>query len=130
MLRTSLIAAALLLTPVAAVASGDRYDYGEGYGDRHGTSSRIVVAPPRIAISIGSGPRSGFNGHYQEGYRPAVAAPYYYAPVVVREPYYRDYRDHRGHRAHHRHAHRDWHGDRRDYRDRDRRHDNHRGWDD
>lgn len=127
MLRTTLIAAALLLAPVAALASGDRHGYGEGYGDRHSTSSRVVVAPPRIAISIGGDPRSGFNGYYQGGYRHAVAAPYYYGPVVVREPYYRDYR---GHRAHHRHAQRDWHGDRRDYRDRDRRHDHHRGWDD
>ena len=128
MLRTTLIAAALLLTPVAALASGDRHGYDEGYGDRHSTSSRVVVAPPRIAISIGGDPLSGFNGYYQGGgYRHAVAAPYYYAPVVVREPYYRDYR---GHRAHHRHAQRDWHDDRRDYRDRDRRHDNRRGWDD
>lgn len=121
MLRTTLIAAALLLTPVAALASGDRHGYGDGYGDRYSAPSRVVVTQPRVAISIGGAP---FNGYYQSGPRHVVAAPYYYAPVVVREPYYR------GHRAQHRHAHRDWHDERRNHRHHDRRHDNRRGWDD
>ena len=124
MLRTTLIAAALLLTPIAALASGDRHGYGDGYEDRHHPTSRVVVAQPRIAIAIGGAPFNGFNAYYQSGPRHVVAAPYYYAPVVVREPYYR------GHRVQHRHAHRDWHDGRRNHRDRDRRYDNRRGWDD
>ena len=64
MLRTTLIAA-LLLTPVAALASGDRHGYGDGYGDRYSAPSRVVVTQPRVAISIGGAPFNGFNAYYQ-----------------------------------------------------------------
>jgi hypothetical protein len=81
MLRTTLLAAALFVTPVAALASGGYY--AGGY------SSRVVVAEPSIAVSIG-GPLNGFNLFYQSGGYPyvPVAPVYYRAPVVVRAPYY------------------------------------------
>jgi len=127
MLRTSFIAAALLLTPLAALASGDRHGY---YEDRYPTTSRVVVAEPRIAVAIGGGAYNGFNLLYQSGgYRHPVVMPAYYAPVVVREPYYPP------HRAQYRHEHRDWHDDRRHRHNRDRYRGNggghyDRGWDD
>jgi len=43
MLRTTLLAATLLLTPVAALASGDHH--GGGY---------VIDAEPSIAVSIGA----------------------------------------------------------------------------
>lgn len=86
MLRTTFLAAALFATPLAALASGGYYagDY----------SSRVVVAEPRIAVSIGA-PLNGFNLFYQSGGYPYVPVPYvpvapvyYRAPDVVPMPYY------------------------------------------
>jgi len=104
MLRTTLLAATLLLAPVAAFASGGHRD---GY---------VVDAEPHIAVSIGSGP---LNLYYQSrGYYPyVVAAPYYRAPVVVRAPYYPAHRVHHYPPARHH-----WHGDDRHYRNDDRHH--------
>jgi hypothetical protein len=103
MLRTTLLAATLLLAPVAAFASGGHRD---GY---------VVDAEPHIAVSIGSGP---LNLYYQRGYYPyVVAAPYYRAPVVVRAPYYPAHRVHHYPPARHH-----WHGDDRHYRNDDRHH--------
>lgn len=85
MLRTHLLAAALLATPIAALAS-DGY-YAGGY------SSGVVVAQPGIAVSIGA-PYPGFNLYYQSGGYPyvPVAPVYYRAPVVVHAPYYPPHR--------------------------------------
>jgi len=101
MLRTTLLAAALFATPVAALAGG-HHDQGGYYSN----TSRVVVAEPRIAVSIGGGPLNGFNLFYQSGgYRYAAVTPVYYAPVVVRPPYYpMD-------RIHYRHSHNYWHDD-------------------
>ena len=122
MLRTTFLAAALLVTPVAALASGGYYagDY----------SSRVVVAEPRIAVSIGA-PLNGFNLFYQSGGYPyiPVAPVYYRAPVVVPVPYYPAQRvqyypsrnDWQGDERHHHH-----HYDNDGYRGRDHG----RGWDD
>jgi len=122
MLRTTFLAAALFATPVAALASGGYYagDY----------SSRVIVAEPSIAVSIGA-PLNGFNLFYQSGGYPyvPVAPVYYRAPVVVPVPYYPAQRVqyypsrndwHGGERRHHRHYDNDGH------RGRDRG----RGWDD
>lgn len=114
MLRTTFLAAALFLAPVAALASGDHYRHG----DRYDTTSRIVVAEPRIAVSIGGSPFNGFNLFYQSGGYPyAAVAPYYYAPVVVREPYYPAYR------VQHHHSRNNWRDEGRHHRNGDR----HRG---
>lgn len=81
MLRTTLLAATLLATPLAALASGDYY--ADGY------RGRAVVVEPSIAVSIGA-PLNGFSLFYQSGGYPyvPVAPVYYRAPVVVRAPYY------------------------------------------
>ncbi len=79
MLRTSLIAAVLLATPFAALASGGYYMGGH---------SRVVVTEPSVAVSIGA-PLGGFNLYYQSGGHYAPVAPVYYrAPVIVHTPYY------------------------------------------
>jgi hypothetical protein len=103
MLRTTLLAATLLLAPVVAFASG---------GHRGGY---VVDAEPHIAVSIGGGP---LNLHYQSGgyYPYVVAAPYYRGPVVVRAPYYP------AHRVHYYPSRNDWHGGGRHYRNDDRHH--------
>ena len=78
MLRTTLLAATILVTPVAAFASGGHYQTGY-----------VAVAEPRIAVSIGGGQLNGFNLFYQSGGYPyAAAMPYYPAPVVIRPAYY------------------------------------------
>jgi hypothetical protein len=120
MLRTTLLAAALFVTPVAALASGGYY--AGGY------SSRVVVAEPSIAVSIG-GPLNGFNLFYQSGGYPyaPVAPVYYRAPVVVPMPYYPVQR------VEYYPSRNDWHGGERHHRhyDNDRRGRDHgRGWDD
>ena len=106
MLRTSLLAAVFLATPLAALASG-------------GHSSRVVVSEPSVAVSIGA-PLSGFNFYYQSGGFYAPVAPVYYrAPVIVQAPYYPP------HRVQYYPARHDWHGGGRHHqRDRD---DDHRG---
>jgi hypothetical protein len=122
MLRTTLLAAALLATPVATFADGGYHGHGDGY------SSRVVVAEPNIAVSIG-GPLNGFNLFYQSGgYRYVPVAPVYYrAPVVVQMPYYP------AQRVQYYSSRNDWHGDERHHHhyDNDHRgHDHGRGWDD
>lgn len=122
MLRTTFLAAALFATPVAALASGGYYagDY----------SSRVVVAEPRIAVSIGA-PLNGFNLFYQSGGYPyvPVAPVYYRAPVVVPVPYYP------AQRVQYYPSRNDWHGDERHHHrhydnDGHRGRDHGRGWDD
>lgn len=129
MLRTTFLAAALFATPLAALASGGYHDHGDGY------SSRVVVAEPRIAVSIGS-PLNGFNLFYQSGGYPYIPVPYvpvapvyYRAPVVVPVPYYPVQR------VQYYPSRNDWHGDeRRHHRHYDndghRGRDHGRGWDD
>ncbi|WP_310447500.1 hypothetical protein [Thiobacillus sp.] len=111
MLRTSLLAAVLLATPLAALASGGYYAGGH--------SSRVIVNEPSVAVSIGA-PLSGFNLYYQSGgYYAPVAPVYYHAPVIVPAPYYPP------HRVQYYPARHDWHGGgRHHHRDRD---DDHRG---
>ena len=106
MLRTTFLAAALLATPVAAFADGGYHGHGDSY------SSRVVVAKPNIAVSIG-GPLNGFNLFYQSGgYRYAPVAPVYYrAPVVVQVPYYP------AQRVQYYPSRDDWHGGGRHHRD-------------
>jgi hypothetical protein len=122
MLRTTFLAATLLAMPVAALADGGYHGHGAGY------SSRVVVAEPNIAVSIGA-PLNGFNLYYQSGgYRYVPVAPVYYrAPVVVRAPYYPVQR------VLYYPSRNDWHGDERHHRhhDNDRRgHERGREWDD
>lgn len=114
MLRTTLLAATLLATPVAALASGDYY--ADGY------RGRAVVVEPSVAVSVGA-PLNGFSLFYQSGGYPyvPVAPVYYRAPVVVRAPYYP------APRVQYYRSRNDWHGggrrhyrDDNDYRDHDR----------
>jgi len=112
MLRTTLLAATLLLTHVATLASGGHH--GGGY---------VIDAEPSIAVSIGA-PLGGFNLFYQSGGYPyaAMAPVYYRAPVVVRAPYYPV------HRVHYYPSRNDWHGGGRYHRNDDRHHGrNHNG---
>jgi hypothetical protein len=101
MLRTALLAAVLLATPLAALASSGYYA---------GDHRRVVVTEPRVAVSIGA-PHGGFNVYYQSGGYYAPATPVYYrAPVIVQTPYYPP------HRVQHYPVHHDWHGGGRHHR--------------
>jgi hypothetical protein len=116
MLRTTLLAAALLATPLAALASGGYYAGGYSNG--------VVVAQPSVAVSIGA-PLAGFNLYYQRGGYPYVpVAPVYYpAPVVVRAPYYPVQR------IQYYPSRNDWHGGRHHHREDNDHHDRGHGHD-
>jgi hypothetical protein len=126
MLRTLLIATALLTTSGAALAHS-----GDSYG-------RVVTVEPHFAISFGTRHHDGFNVLYESGgSRYWTYSPYYPDRVIVLPPphrvqhgyRYRDYgngwEDRDGWRGR-----RDWNDrrdgwrdDRRDHRRGDRRHD-------
>lgn len=128
MLRTLLIATALLTTSGAALASG-------GYG--HG---RVISVEPHFSISFGTRHHDGFRIMYESGGHHYWTHSYHRpGHHIVLPPRHRVYYGHPGHhygwKGHDKHywkGHRDdWHDDRRDrrrdhrdHRD-DRRHDRH-----
>lgn len=126
MLRTLLIATALLTASSASFAYGDRYGYG-----------RVVTVEPRVVVSFGTHRPDGFRVLYESGgTRYWTHTSYYPGPTIMLPPpyrvervYYRDYGrnygrawDNRG--WYHRHDGRnDWREDRREYRHHNRHHD-------
>lgn len=116
MLRTLLIATALLTASGAALAHGDD---GYGYG-------RVITVEPRVSIAFGTGYHDGFRVLYESGgsrywtYTPYRPVDYIVLPAQHRVRHvhrYRDYGygwdDRRG-----RDGYRDgWRGDRREYRE-------------
>lgn len=118
MLRTLLIATALLIASGAALAHGD-----DGYG-------RVITVEPRVSIAFGTGYHDGFRVLYESGgsrywtytpYRPRdymLPAQYRVRHVHRYGDYGYDRDDRRG-----RDGYRDgWRGDRREYRGDYRRH--------
>lgn len=122
MLRTLLIAAALLTASSASFAHGGSYGYG-----------RVVSVEPNVVISFGTYRPDGFRVLYESGgSRYWTRTSYYPGPTIMLPPPYRvervyyrgDYRpwDDRG--WNHRHGGRDgWREERREHRREHRRHD-------
>jgi hypothetical protein len=123
MLRTLLIATALLTTSGAALARGD-HDYG-----------RVISVEPHFSISFGTRHHDGFRVLYESGgHHYWTHSSYHPGHYYVRPPHHRikhgyHYRDY-GWDRHDRHygkGHRDdWHDDRRDDRHDRRDHREHR----
>lgn len=118
MLRTLLIATALLTASGSALAHGD-YGYG-----------RVVTVEPRFVISFGVRQPDGFSVLYESGgSRYWTYSPYRPGPTIVLPPpyrihHYRDYRAGWDGRRDWDDRRDDWHDDRRDYREH-RRHGHH-----
>ncbi len=120
MLRTLLIAAALLTASSASFAHGGSYNHG-----------RVVAVEPRFVISFGTHRPDGFRVLYESGgARYWTQTSYYPGPTIVLPPryraervYYRDYgyrndgRASDNHGWHHRRDGRnDWREERRGHR--------------
>ena len=102
MLRTLLIATALLTASSASFAHDDDYGYG-----------RVVSVQPHFVISFGTPQPDGFRVMYESGgYRYWTHTPYYPGPTIVLPPSYRSqpvyYRDYEGDRDGRRWEHRGW----------------------
>jgi hypothetical protein len=114
MLRTLLIATALLTASGAALAHGD-----DGYG-------RVITVEPRVSIAFGTGYPDGFRVLYESGgsrywtYTPYRPRDYIVLPAHHRVRYVERYRDY-GHGWDDRRGRDDyrdgWRGDRREYRE-------------
>ena len=120
MLRTLLIATALLTASGAALAHGDD---GYGYG-------RVITVEPRVSIAFGTGYHDGFRVLYESGgsrywtYTPYRPVDYIVLPAQHRVRHvhrYRDYGygwdDRRGRDGYHDGYRDGWRGDRREYRE-------------
>lgn len=121
MLRTLLIATALLTASGATMASG-------GYG--HG---RVISVEPHFVISFGTRHHDGFRILYESGGHRYWTHSYYHpGPYIMLPPPHRVYYGHPGYhyrweeddRRHWKGHRDDWHDDRRDHREH-RRHDRH-----
>lgn len=94
MLRTLLIATALLTASSASFAHGGDYGYG-----------RVVSVEPHFVISFGTRQPDGFRVLYESGgYRYSTHTSYYPGPTIVLPPPYRV------ERAYYRDDRRDWDG--------------------
>lgn len=118
MLRSLLIATAMLTASSACFAHGDDHDYG-----------RVVSVEPRFVISIGTRQPDGYRMRYESGEsRYWTHTSYYPSNLIVVSPSYRvqpvyDYRDDRRHWDHHGWSHR--RGDQDDRHDERREHYHH-----
>lgn len=127
MIRTLLIATALLTTAGAALAN-DRAGYG-----------RVVTVEPQFSISFGTRRHDGFRVLYESGgHQYWTQTPYHPGHIIVLPPppqrveyvtYERDYGHGWGHQRGGGQHHDGWRDDRRDHRRHDRR-EHRRGHDD